>query len=103
MFIIYLGLYWFNPKLFYIDEDKKISNYWLIDIFYFTSMIHTHVAIGDITPASWCTKLLVTIHIIIVFMTTCISLVDDIYDTVEEYAEDTRSRNSESYPIATII
>lgn len=93
MFFVYLALFHFKPKLFSIDTPKKDlgANFWIVDVMYFCTMIHTHVAIGDIVPVHWFSKLLVTAHILIVFGTTCISLVDDVYDTVEEYAEDAKS------------
>jgi len=95
MLCIYTSLFFINQEyFFYIEEIKDATNFKLINSFYFTCMIHTHVAIGDIVPINWLSKVLVSLHIIIVFSTTSISLVDDFYDTVQEYHEGTQSNYS---------
>lgn len=76
-----------NNPYYYISKYKivriNILLFFLMFITYYClfifspDILHTHVAIGDITPKNYILKLIVSFHIIIVFVTTCISLVED--------------------------
>lgn len=101
MFSVYYGFYFFSPDMYGIDNSGNITNYGIVNIFYFNTMIHTHVAIGDITPKNWVLKIIVSLHIIIVFLTTCVSLVEDVNDVMDHEIRSisSRSQRSESVPL----
>lgn len=94
MFCVYYGFYYFSPEIYGIDNSGSTTNYGIVDIFYFNTMIHTHVAIGDITPKDWILKIIVSLHIIIVFLTTCVSLVEDVNTVMETHVHESVHGNS---------
>lgn len=56
-------------------------------------MIHTHTAIGDITPGNWIVKIVVNLHVTTTYLMTLVSVIDDL-DILVENRSETRSRNS---------
>lgn len=88
-----------SPDIYSIDTNVNNTNYDIVNILYFSTMIHTHVAIGDITPKNWVLKLIISAHIIIVFLTTCISFVEDVNTVVDEH-EEVRSNNRNNVSIS---
>lgn len=76
---IYIIMFYFDKKAFYYN--KKIN---FVDMLYFATMMHTHVAIGDITPNADYAKIVVSIHIMTVFILTCMNIINDVNDDMNE-------------------
>lgn len=79
MLVAYYVLYTLKSDMFSIDNEYNNTNvnYDIVDIFYFTTMMHTHVAIGDITPSTWYLKIIVSLHVLVVWIMTYNSIIDD--------------------------
>lgn len=110
MFIVYYSLFLINPLQFNIDNEQPNNsngtsvqrNFGIVDILYFNTMIHTHAAIGDITPTNWGLKIIVIIHVITVYVTTCITIIDDTHNHVMRN-DDTRSAMGEEQENQSIV
>lgn len=87
MLAAYHILYLIDPTMYNIDNSPKKKNFWVIDIVYFTTMIHTHAAIGDITPGNYILKTIVTLHVILTYLMTFVSLASDISTVIDDRSE----------------
>lgn len=104
MFFVYYLFYIFSPELYEIDNSSNMTNYGIVNIFYFNTMIHREVAIGDITPRNWVLKLIVSWHILLVPVVTGISLFEDIINVMDDRdikieEQSRQSLHSESIPL----